>query len=182
MSKFDNKEPDAVNPALTRMITEGSLSRRSLMKILSAGAVMSSGLIGFSGAALADDKPVKGGKLRAAMSNASATDTLDPAKSNNSGDYTRQYMFYSGLTELDKSLMAQPALAESLESSDGISWHIKLRQGVTFHDGKPFTAKDVVYSLSRHKDPAVASNAFKLADQFKTISAVGDHEVLLELN
>lgn len=129
MSKFDNNDADAVNPALTRMITEGSLSRRSLMKMLSAGAVMSSGLITFSGAALADDKPVRGGKLRAAMSNASATDTLDPAKSNNSADYTRQFMFYSGLTELDKNLMAQPALAESLESSDGITWHIKLRKG-----------------------------------------------------
>ncbi|MGC0839612.1 ABC transporter substrate-binding protein [Pantoea agglomerans] len=182
MSKFDNNDADAVNPALTRMITEGSLSRRSLMKMLSAGAVMSSGLITFSGAALADDKPVRGGKLRAAMSNASATDTLDPAKSNNSADYTRQFMFYSGLTELDKNLMAQPALAESLESSDGITWHIKLRKGVTFHDGKPLTAKDVIYSLSRHKDPAIASIAFKLADQFKTFSAVNDNEVQLELS
>lgn len=180
MSKFD-KESDAVNPALTRMLTEGSMSRRGLMKLLSAGAVMSSGLIAFPQMGFAATTPVKGGKLRAAMSNASATDTLDPAKGNNSGDYTRQFMVYSGLTELDKSLAVQPALAESIDSSDGITWQIKLRKGVTFHDGKPLTAKDVIYSLSRHKDPAVASNAFKLADQFKTFTAVNDNEVTLEL-
>ncbi|WP_277966261.1 ABC transporter substrate-binding protein [Pantoea trifolii] len=180
MSKFD-KESDAVNPALTRMLTEGSMSRRGLMKLLSAGAVMSSGLIAFPQMSFAATTPVKGGKLRAAMSNASATDTLDPAKGNNSGDYTRQFMVYSGLTELDKSLAVQPALAESIDSSDGITWQIKLRKGVTFHDGKPLTAKDVIYSLSRHKDPAVASNAFKLADQFKTFTAVNDNEVTLEL-
>ena len=181
MSKF-RKEFGAVNPALTQAISEKKLSRRSIMKLLSAGAVMSSGLIGFPELSFAADTPVKGGKLRAAMSNASATDTLDPAKGNNSGDYTRQYMFYNGLTELDKSLMVQPALAESVESADGITWRVMLRKGVTFHDGKPFTAQDVVYSLSRHKDPAVASNAFKLAEQMQTIKAVNDSEVQIVLS
>ncbi|OQP32821.1 ABC transporter substrate-binding protein [Pantoea latae] len=175
MSKNDNN-------ALTRMLTEGTLSRRGLMKMLSAGAVMSSGIIGFPQLGFAAETPVKGGKIRAAMSNASATDTLDPAKANNSGDYTRQCMFYNGLTELDKDLKALPALASSLDSSDGITWQIKLRSGVTFHDGKPLTAKDVIYSLSRHKDAAVASNAFKIAEQFQTLSAVNDNEVQLVLS
>lgn len=182
MSKVNDKDSGAISPALTRMISESSISRRGLMKLLSAGAVMSSGLIGFPQMGFAAENPVKGGKIRAAMSNASATDTLDPAKGNNSGDYTRQYMFYSGLTELDKSLAVQPALAESLDSSDGVTWQIKLRKGVTFHDGKPLTAKDVVYSLWRHKDPAVASNAFKLADQFTSITAVNDNEAQLVLS
>jgi len=181
MSKL-KKESDAVNSALTRALIEGSLSRRSLMKMISAGAVMSTGLIGFPQMSFAAETPVKGGKLRAAMSNASATDTLDPAKGNNSGDYTRQFMFYSGLTELDKNLMVQPALAESVESDDGVTWQIKLRKGVTFHDGKPLTAQDVIYSLSRHKDPAVASNAFKLAEPFRTFTAINDNEIKLELS
>ena len=33
-------------------------------------------------------------------------------------------------------------------------WMFKLRKGVQFHDGKPLTPADVVYSLMRHKDPA----------------------------
>lgn len=120
--------------------------------------------------------------MRAAVSNASATDTLDPAKGSNSADYIRQFMFYSGLTELDKSMAVNNALAESIDSSDGITWQIKLRNGVLFHDGKPLTADDVVWSLSRHKDPAVASNAFKLAEQFSVIKAVNPQEVQLVLS
>jgi len=52
MSKNDNN-------ALTRMLTEGTLSRRGLMKMLSAGAVMSSGIIGFPQLGFAAETPVK---------------------------------------------------------------------------------------------------------------------------
>lgn len=180
MSKF-RKEFGTVNPALTRAITEMSISRRGMMKLLSAGAVMSTGLIGFPEMSLAAENPVKGGKLRAAMSNGSALDTLDPARSNNSADYTRQYMFFSCLMDLDKNNAVQPALAESWSSDDNITWRFNLRKGVQFHDGKPLTSQDVVYSLSRHKDPAVASNVFKLTEQMKTIRAVNDHLVEIVL-
>lgn len=180
MSKFP-KAFNRVNPALTQAITDVAISRRGMMKLLSAGVVISTGLLGFPEFGLAAETPVKGGKLRAAMANASATDTLDPAKGNNSGDYTRQYMFYNGLTELDKNLIPQPALAASIDSSDGITWQIKLRPGVTFHDGKALTAQDVVFSLSRHQDPAVASTAITLAKQFAAVSAVNPGEVKLVL-
>ncbi|KEA54260.1 ABC transporter substrate-binding protein [Mangrovibacter sp. MFB070] len=181
MGKFDKKW-QGTDTDLIRAINDASLSRRSLLKLLSAGAVMSTGVMGFPSLGFAAEKPVQGGKLRAAVANASATDTLDPAKGTNSGDYSRHFMFYSGLTELDKNMAVHPALAESLTSDDGVTWQMKLRQGVTFHDGKPFTADDVVWSLSRHKDPAVASNVFKLAEQFSTIKAVNSHEVQLVLS
>ena len=169
------------NDQLSAMLKKGSLSRRNMLKMLSAGAVMSTGIIGFPEFAMADSGPVKGGSLRAAMSNSSATDTLDPAKANNSADYTRQFMFYNALTEINDVMTATPALASSLHSDDGITWQIKLRPGVTFHDGKALTADDVVWSLSRHKDPAVASNVFSLAQQFKTISATNPQEVSMVL-
>ncbi|PRD13287.1 ABC transporter substrate-binding protein [Pantoea coffeiphila] len=180
MSKF-RKEFSHANPSLTQAITDVSISRRSMMKLLSAGAVMSTGLIGFPEFSYAAETPVLGGKLRAAVANASASDTLDPAKGSNSGDYCRLFMFYSGLTELDKDLKAQPALAESIESSDGLTWQVKLRQGVTFHNGKALTAEDVIYSLSRHKDPAVASTAITLAGQMKEFKAVSPSEVQIVL-
>ena len=181
MGKFDKKQ-QSVDSRVVQAINDASLSRRSLIKLLSAGAVMSTGILGFPSLSLAAEKPTQGGKLRAAVSNASATDTLDPAKGSNSADYIRQFMFYSGLTELDKSMAVNNALAESIDSSDGITWQIKLRNGVLFHDGKPLTADDVVWSLSRHKDPAVASNAFKLAEQFSVIKAVNPQEVQLVLS
>ena len=52
----------------------------------------------------------------------------------------------------------EPRIAESWESTDGgTTWTIKIRQGVTFHDGSPLTADDVVYSLTAHLDEANAS-------------------------
>ncbi len=84
-------------------------------------------------------------------------DTLDPAKQSNQTDYCRGYMFYNGLTSLDGSLTPQPALAEEFTTKDAKTWVFKLRKGVTFHDGKPLTPADVVFSIMRHKDPATAS-------------------------
>ncbi|WKV51587.1 MULTISPECIES: ABC transporter substrate-binding protein [Dickeya] len=180
MSKYE-KDGKTPRSPLSQAIREVSLTRRGVIRLLSAGVVMSSGLLGFPELSLADDKPVNGGKLRAAVSNASATDTLDPAKGSNNGDYTRQFMFYSGLTELDKHMIPQPALAESLETTDGANWLLTLRPGVTFHDGKALSAQDVVYSLSRHKDPAVGSVAIKLAEPMQSITAVSPSQVKIVL-
>ncbi|RQM37595.1 ABC transporter substrate-binding protein [Erwinia psidii] len=180
MSKF-RKVFNQVDPSFTQAIDGVTLSRRQMIRLLSAGAVIGTGLSGFPALSFAEDTPARGGKLRAALANASATDTLDPAKGSNSADYCRQFMFYSGLTELDKNLTVQPALAESITSSDGITWQIKLRPGVTFHDGKTLNANDVVWSLNRHKDPAVASSAITQAKQFSSITAVNPMEVKLVL-
>ena len=77
-------------------------------------------------------------------------------------------MFYNGLTRLDASLAPQLELAEAFEQRQGATvWTFKLRKGVKFHDGKPLTPADVVFSLMRHKDPATASKAKVLADQIE---------------
>lgn len=59
MSKF-RKEFSRVNPNLTQAITDVAISRRGMMKLLSAGAVMSTGLIGFPEFSFAAETPVKG--------------------------------------------------------------------------------------------------------------------------
>jgi len=52
----------------------------------------------------------------------------------------------------------QPDLAERWEvSKDGLTWTFHLRKGVTWHDGKPFTAEDVKFSLELYADPKVNS-------------------------
>ena len=164
------------------LLRQGTLSRRSMLKLLSAGAVVSSGIIGFPDLAMAGEQPVKGGKMRVALSASSAADTLDPARSNNSADYTRQFMFLNGLTEIDDELVAKPALAADFHSDDGVIWQFNLRQEVNFHNGKALVAEDVVWSLLRHKDPAVASSAFSLAQQFKTITATNPQQVTIVLD
>lgn len=60
----------------------------------------------------------------------------------------------------------EPLLAESWEAEDGgKAFVFKLREGVTWHDGEPFTADDVVYSFNIFANPAVGSTyAGKLSD------------------
>ena len=57
---------------------------------------------------------------------------------------------FEGLLTYDFALSPQPMLAESWEvSADGLTYTFKLRQNVKWHDGKPFTSADVVYSLTK---------------------------------
>lgn len=158
-------------------------SRRDLLAWLGAagiGAMAGASLVGSATRALAQT-PKRGGKVRIAGFATSTTDTLDPAKGSNSTDYSRQTMFYNGLTYLDESLTPQLELAESIENDKATLWTIKLRRDVRFHDGSPLTAADVVYSLGRHKDPAVASRAKSLADQIVEVKATGPNEVQIRL-
>ncbi len=56
---------------------------------------------------------------------------------------------YEGLVRRGKTLGIEPALAESWEIVDPVTWRFELREGVTFHNGNPFNADDVVFSLAR---------------------------------
>lgn len=65
-------------------------------------------------------------------------------------------LMYDGLYALDEQFQAQPALAAShTVSADSATWTITLRQGVTFSDGSPLTAQDVVYSLNLARQSAL---------------------------
>ena len=57
-----------------------------------------------------------------------------------------------------------PALAESWEAIDNTTWHFTLRKGVSFHDGSPFNADSVLYTLRRVRDNAKLIKAFVYQD------------------
>ncbi|WP_292016091.1 ABC transporter substrate-binding protein, partial [Mesorhizobium sp.] len=142
-------------------------SRRELLKMLLAGgAAVAAGslVLGRASQAVAAE-PVSGGSFKAAGWSSSTADTLDPAKASLSTDYVRCCSLYNRLTFLDKDGVTQMELAESFDSKDAKTWTVKLRKGVTFHDGKDLTADDVVYSLKRHLDKAVGSKVAKIAAQ-----------------
>lgn len=152
-------------------------SRRDL---IGASLGIGAGLM-LPGGALAAGSPRQGGRIRVASLSSSTADTLDPAKGALSTDYVRHYMFYSGLTQLDRDLRPYPALAERMVSDDQTVWHIRLRRGVTFHDGASLTADDVVWSLRRHKDPATGSKMASIAQQFAVVKADGRQNVVIRL-
>ena len=56
---------------------------------------------------------------------------------------------YDALTAFDAGNRVRPALAESWENPDELTWIFHLRRGVSFHDGSEFTARDVLFSFDR---------------------------------
>jgi len=89
---------------------------------------------------------------------ATSADTLDPAYRTSSTDGLFQGLVSEQIVRLDENLTPTPHLAERWEANaDGTEWTFHLRDGITFHDGKPFVAADVVYTFQRLLDPAVES-------------------------
>ncbi|WP_293867440.1 ABC transporter substrate-binding protein [uncultured Alsobacter sp.] len=173
MTKSITNWTAADNAMVENAIRRGA-TRRELMQMLLAGGVASaagSALLGSVTAAVAQT-PTSGGNLKAAGWSSSTADTLDPAKASLSTDYVRCCAFYNRLTFLDKSGTPQMELAESIESKDAKVWTVKLRKGVTFHNGKTLSSADVVFSLKRHLDPAVASKVNSIAKQITDVKAI----------
>ena len=63
------------------------------------------------------------------------------------------FQIYDALVGRDEKFKLEPALALSWEANTPTSWRFKLRPGVVFHDGTPFTADDAVFSLERAMGP-----------------------------
>ncbi len=79
----------------------------------------------------------------------------DPATTHGAGDK----LVYSGLVSFDPHLNLIPDLAESWGvSSDGMTYDFTLRENARFHNGRPVTAQDVIYSWERAADPKTQSD------------------------
>ncbi len=72
------------------------------------------------------------------------------------------------LVGFDSQMRITPLLAESWENPSDLVWRFRLRSGVRFHDGKPLTAADVVFSLERARS---AQLSYYLA-QVSTVRAL----------
>jgi peptide/nickel transport system substrate-binding protein len=106
------------------------------------------------------------GNLVAAI--AGEPDQLDPHKTTAYFSFEVLENVFDTLVEPDANLQMRPALAESWQvSPDQLTWTFRLRRGVTFHDGTPFTADDVVYSYRRIIDEKLAN-----VDKFSNVTDV----------
>ncbi|MGY3033963.1 peptide/nickel transport system substrate-binding protein [Bradyrhizobium sp. USDA 4354] len=160
-------------------------SRRDVMNLLVAAgmSVAAAGTFAMFAETAHAEIPRRGGRIKVGTNGSSATETLDPAKALTQTDFSRGFMFYNGLTTLDESLTPQLDLAEEIAPSERATvWNIKLRRDVRFHDGTPLTSADVVYSLQRHKDPAVGSAMRTLVAPMEEIAATGPNEVRIRLS
>jgi peptide/nickel transport system substrate-binding protein len=78
--------------------------------------------------------------------------TLDPDARNESLTNSLNGQVYEFLTGLDKQLNIVPSLATEWQQTGPLQWRMKLRPNVKFHDGSPFTADDVVFSIKRAQE------------------------------
>ena len=133
------------------------------------GAVASVLVLGLSACSTGDRVDLGGessGNLVAAI--AGEPDQLDPHKTTAYFSFEVLENVFDTLVEPDANLEMRPALAESWDvSRDQLAWTFHLRPGVTFHDGSPFTADDVVYSYRRIIDEELAN-----ADKFSAVTDV----------
>ena len=86
--------------------------------------------------------------------------TVDPHSQNESMTNMMNGQVYERLTSRDKKLAIVPGLATSWEQVGPLLWRFKLRPGVKFHDGSPFSADDVVFSILRGQQPTSQINNY----------------------
>ena len=102
-----------------------------------------------AGPAPAQERPKKGGIVR--IGNLGEPPTLDAHWTTATLSEVLTNHLYEGLYAMDEGYRPIPMLAEGMPavSADGLTYTVKLRRGIKFHNGKEMTADDVVASLKR---------------------------------
>ena len=117
MDKYSTTLSKRDKEILSRSLSSGGMTRRQAMKWLIAMGVSvaaANSLVAKLGEA-ATETPKRGGRIRAGGQSTTLKDTLDPARFNNSTDYSRGFTFYNGLTRLvGVEAKAEPELAMSI--------------------------------------------------------------------
>jgi len=120
------------------------------------------------------------GQLIIAFDTSIAPTYLDPAETPGTATpFTFLYALHDALIKPLPGNDMAPCLAESWqESNDGLTYEFKLRQGLTFHNGDPFTAEDVQFSFLRYK----GTSAKLLHERVKAVEIVEPHRVRFVLH
>src|SRR5438093_4685910 len=102
--------------------------------------------------------------------------TLDPANHYSISSTSVLRHVYDPLLDVTNDDKFVPALAESWRPVNNTTWRFTLRKGVTFHDGTPFNADSVVYTLKRVRDNTKLIKAFVYQD-IDAVEKDGDYAV-----
>lgn len=108
--------------------------------------------------------------------------TLDPRLTRDTTAYRTTDLIYAGLVSLTPNLEAVPDLAESWESPDELTYIFKLRPNLTFSDGTPLTADDVVYTFETVINPDFNAPDRALYSPITAIEAVDPTTVKFTLS
>jgi len=143
------------------LVPRDALGRRQFLRgVAATGALAGSASLlascssGPSGSAVSPSPTTtgarRGGNLKVGLTGGSGSDTLDPHKGLTYLDTARAQCLYQPLLQLNPKAQTEFVLAEEITPHGSTSkWIIRLRSGITFHDGKPLTADDVIFTLRR---------------------------------
>jgi peptide/nickel transport system substrate-binding protein len=112
---------------------------------------------------------------------AAETTAADPHNYALAPNSTLRDHIYEGLTGIDARLRPRPALATGWSRRDDLTWVFELRQGVTFHNGQPFTAEDVVYSYCRvlNNESETVGSFSRTIRRLAAVEAEGAHRLVI---
>ena len=141
---------------------EQHMDRRSFMSLLgtSAAAVSGAGLLAAWGgsspasAAAAAAKPRRGGHLRVGLTGGASSDTLYPLAEVTIPDLARSPQLFNSLIQFDSNGQLVNTLAEEITpNANATEWTIRVKRGITFHNGKDLTADDVIHTFQTALNP-----------------------------
>jgi peptide/nickel transport system substrate-binding protein len=184
-----------LEPRLRGLIDEvrrGQLPRRGFiarMAALGISAPMAGLMLLDAGVAQAQPPPVykptkRGGGGALKLLYWQGPTLLNPHFATGTKDSEGSRLFYEPLVYYDSDARPVPVLATEVpsRSNGGIAadgrWTVwKLRRGVTWHDGRPFTADDVVFNWQFASDPAAAAFSLGVYENVKAFEKIDSHTV-----
>jgi peptide/nickel transport system substrate-binding protein len=170
------------------MSSKGQVSRRDFIIRSSATAAAASPLAAFlaacgsnSSGTTATGKPTNAVIDHLTWGSGEVIDNLD-GRDLSGATIAATRLGLEGLLTYDTDGKLKPVLAQSWSQPSPLKLVYKLRSGVTFWDGSPLTAEDVVYSMNTQRDPAFKSTQGVYYASVKSIEATAPDEVTITLS
>ena len=176
-------------------VKRGRLSRRRFLQTMIAVGVtapMAAQILRAAGVAEAQSRPAtaaparRGGGGTVRMLYWAAPTLLNPHMAVSPKDFEASQLFYEPLADIDTEGTIVPVLAAETPSvanggvaSDGTWVQWRLKRGVTWHDGRPFTADDVIFTWQYAADPATAATSAGSYQGIDRVERIDDHTVKL---
>jgi peptide/nickel transport system substrate-binding protein len=162
------------------------MNRKFLVSLLTVFLVVSLALMGCGSNAGQDNESggsAGGSDVAQELTYASTSKAvgLSPIETNDSVSSRVIEQVYETLFVRDpKTMEVVPKLAESYENPDELTWVIKLKEGVKFHDGTDFNAEAVKYTFDKFRDPETAAPRASLLEPIESVEVKDEHTVVIK--